>query len=223
MTSLSNAISQIKNAFRLIHADKRITNKYIFSLLEKHAFWVIKRESDKMTLIKTDNIWQTLNCVDTIDVPTTDPCCKFTSKCKILRTKDPLPEVYEDSWGILLKHVSSIDNSQDLHPIKMSEWTRKLDNVNFKYDKTQYYFYKNGYLYFPNADWEMVSITGYFKEDIKKYNTCSGQEEECVDFLDTEWRVPNHLQSTIIDSVLKELSTTFAQVPPALETKIDKQ
>jgi hypothetical protein len=220
---VSEAISQVKNDLKLVHADKRVTNKFIYSLLTKHAAWLIKRESDQLRLIKSDNIWQTLHCIEIIDVPTTDPCCKFKSKCSILRTKDKLPETFEDSWGILVKHVASIDNSQDLHPIKMSEWTRKLDNPNFKYDKTKYYFYKDGYLYFPNITWKLVTITGYFKDDITKYNLCdeTSQTLNCS-ILDTEWRVPLHLQSMIIDSVLKELTATYLQIP-SQETKIDKQ
>lgn len=221
--TVNEAISQVKNALRLVHADRRLTVKYIYSVLDKHTAWIIKRESDKMQLIKTDHIWQTLPCVETMEVPTTDPCCKYTSKCKILRTKNKIPSTYEDSWGIVLKHVSSIDNTHDLHPIKLSEWTRKLENANFKYDKTLYYFYRDGYLYFPNMQWKLVSITGFFKENIAKYNDCEDDSDvKCMSFLDTEWRVPPHLQHFVIDATLKELTSTFMAVNPAQETNINK-
>jgi hypothetical protein len=223
--TVNEAISNVKNDLRLVHADRRITVKFIYSLLEKHASLFLKRDSDKLQLVKVDNIWQTLNCVETIDVPTTDDCCKFTSKCRILRTKDKLPETFEDSWGILLRHVSSIDNSIDMHPIKMSEWTRKLETPSFKYDKTLYYFYRNGYLYFPNCKWKLVSITGFFKKDISHLNKCEDSSDEsnssCVSFLEREWRVPGHLQSVIIDSVINELLSSFAKIPSE-ETEINK-
>ncbi len=223
--SIGEAISNIKNNFRLVHADSRVTNKYIYSLIEKHSSWIIKRESDKLVLVKSDGIWQTLNCIDTIEVPTTDPCCKYTSKCSILRTKDRLPETYEDSWGIILRSVNSIDFSQDIHPIKMSEWTRKLESANFKYDKSFYYFYRDGYLYFPNCKWKLISVTGYFKEDISKYNLCEedGEVNTCLSILDNKWRIPSHLQAMVIDAVLKELLSTYAQINNPGENKINKQ
>ena len=222
---VSEAISQVKNALRLVHADRRITGRYIYSLLQKHAALFIKRESDKLQLIKVDNIWQTLSCFPTIEVPITDPCCKFTSKCKIVRTKDKLPETFEDSWGILLKHVSSIDNTQDMFPIKMSEWTRKLDNVNFKYDKTYYYFFRDGYLYLPNVSWKEVSITGMFLYDVSHLNNCDPEyvkEQQCISQLERPWRIPNHLKPIVIESVLKELTSTLMNINPSPETNINK-
>ena len=102
--------------------------------------------------------------------------------------------------------------------IRLSAWT------NFKYDKTKYFFYKDGYLYFPNISWKLVSITGYFKNNINSYNNCEGDNLDPKDcsLLDSEWRVPLHLQSMVIDSVLKELTSTFLQIP-SQETQIDKQ
>lgn len=221
--SIGNAISQVKNALRAVHADRRLTVKYIYSVLDKHASWLIKQESDKLLLIKNDNIWQILNCVKTEEVPQTDDCCIFTSKCTILRTKEKLPTLYQDGWGIILRSVDSIDFSQSFQPIKLSEWTRKLDTATFKYDKTLYCFYKNERLYFPNCDWKLVSITGFFKEDISKYNYCEEDVVDCpVSILDAIWRVPEHLQSRVIDFTIKELTSTLMQVPPMPEVNINK-
>ena len=223
LNTKAEAISQVKNDLRLVHADRRLTNKYIYSLLDKHAAYFIKRESDKLVLIKSDYIWQTLNCVETIEVPKNDECCRFTSKCKILRTKNKIPPIYEDSWGVITKSVNSIDFSEDLQPIKMSEWTRKLDNPNSKYDKTYYYFYKDGYLYFPNCSWKLISVTAYFKDDIDNINLCDKDAEPiCTSIVDMQWRVPQHLQAAVIEATIQELMRTYAQINPGPEVNINK-
>ena len=219
---INEAISNVKNDFRLVHADRRITLKYIYTLLQKHTAALIKQESDKNVLVKSDTIWQSLNCIELIEVPTTDECCKYTSKCKIYRTKDKLPEMYEDSWGVIFRSINSIDMSKDITVIKMSQWLRKLENANFKYDKTFYVFYRNGYLYFPNIKWKLITITGYFKEDITKYNTCEEDVNKCLPIPEQEWRVPQYLQSRVIDFTIRELLQTFAQANPDQEVQINK-
>ena len=226
---IGQAISMIRNDFKLVHADSRITNKYIYSLIQKHASWIIRQDSEKNKLIKLDSIWQTLKCMELIDVPTTDGCCKFTSKCKILRTADKIPSMYEDSFGSLIRSVNSVDISQELQPIKYSEWTRKINNPDMKYNKTLYYFYKDGYLYFPNMTWKTVTVTGYFKEDVSKHNACGFMSKEeaksinCMSILDSEWKIPPHMESRVVDFVLKEISATFTKANPNQEVNINKK
>lgn len=225
---IGQAISMVKNDFRLVHADSRVTYKYIYGLIQKHASWIIRQDSDKNKLIKLDSIWQTIKCIDLIDVPTTDGCCKFTSKCKILRTKEKLPKMYEDSWGSLIRSINSVDISQELQPIKYSEWTRKIDNPDMKYNKTLYYFYKDGYLYFPNLSWKTVNITGYFKEDVSFLNNCQVtsieefKKNKCASILDQEWKIPPHMESRVMDFVIKEVLSTYLQANPNQEVNINK-
>ena len=65
------------------------------------------------------------------------------------------------------------------------------------------------------------------KEDIDKYNLCDKNFDythvECKSFLENVWRVPSHLQSMVIDTVLKELTSTFLQIQQSGETTINKQ
>jgi len=221
VVTVENIISNIKNDFRLTHADRRITFKYIYSLLDKHASWVMKTESDNLRLVKSDNMWQTISCVPTEEVPLTDECCKYNSKCTIVRTKEILPELYEDSWGILIKSILSSDNSTDIDIIKEQEWQRKLNSHNRKYDKTLYAFYKNKRLYLANSELKEINITGAFKEDVSKYS-CESNNNYCMSILDGEWRVPQHLHGRIVDAVIKELMATFVRIDPNQEVQITK-
>lgn len=221
--TIGGAISRVRNDFRLVHADARVTNKYIYALLDDRAAKAIKEESDKKRLTKIDAIWQTLDCQELIDVPTTDDCCKFQSNCTIKRTKDKIPFLYEDSSGVLIRSVTSIDYSQELQPIKLSEWLRKKE-INNKFDKTLYFFYRNGYLYFPNLNWKLITVSGLFKDNVDKYNKCDGEDTDpvCTSKLDDKWPVPEYIQSGVIDYVIRELASTIAQIPPHQEEEINK-
>lgn len=215
-------ISQLDNEFSLVSADSRLTNKFWYSLIQKHTSWIIKQESDKMFLFHSDSIWQTLDCVDLIEVPTTDECCKYNGpSCTIYRTKEKLPSLYEDVFGVIIRSINSIDYSKSLQHITFQEWLRKQANPDSKYDKNLYYFYKNGFLYFPNIKWKLASITGYFKDNINKYNTCSQTKyNKCESLFESEWRIPSHLIARVAEACLKELSSTYMQTKE--DSQIDK-
>lgn len=222
MITIAEAISQVKNDVRLVHADRRITHKFIYSLLMKHAALLIKQESDRNKIIKLDDIWQSF-CFDLEEVPTTDECCKISlkNKCSIQRSKIKLPEMFEDSWGSIFRSVTTIDYSKDIQPIKYSEWIRKIENPNSKYDNTIYCFFRNGYLYFPNSIFKTVIINGYFKDDVLN-DECSDLYEPCKSILQSIWRLPSYLQKPTIDGVLQELLTTYLKINPNQEVQITK-
>jgi len=206
--------SQLTTALGAANADSRLTNRYFYSLAQKHIGWLLKQESDKMLLFSSDGIWQSLDCVDVIEVPKVDPCCRYQGpSCTIRRTKDKLPEIYEDALGVMVRSVNSIDSSKSLRLIKFTEWERKQKNPDSKYDKESYFFFKDGYFYFPNISWKLVSITAYFKDDISHINYCSADDSsKCVDYFNQPVRVPHYLEGRVVDACLKELLETVARV-----------
>lgn len=206
MTSTNRElISQVKNQFKSVNADSKLTNKFIYSIINKHAKWLVKRESDKLNIMGFNSLFQTYKCVEVIEAPAIDDCCGIKSKCLVMRTKDKLPELFEDSSGVILKSIFTIDGSQEFMPIKVSDYTRKLQDYNSKYDKELYAFYNNGYLYFPKSKIKMVMVKGFFKEDIKKFNKCENYEETCSTRMQEESRIPPYLEAELMDFVLKDI------------------
>lgn len=209
----NEAISNLRGSFNLVNADNKLTNRFMYNLIQKHSSWLIKQESDKMFLYKSDQIWQTLSCIELIEVPLTDDCCKYNGpSCKIYRSKDPLPKILEDAFGMILKSVNSIDFSKEVFVIKLKEWLRKKLNPDSKYDKNLYAFIKNNYIYTPNVNWKLLSLTAYFKDDITKYNICCNTKEDaCIPILDTEWRIPSYLEARVLSACMDELVKTYLQ------------
>ena len=82
---------------------------------------------------------------------------------------------------------------------------------NFKYNKTKYYWYLDGYIYLPNVTWEGVRVQAIFDDDISGLN-CAEDARECVLEQDRELNVPDHLFSEIEQMVLQEILMA-GQVP----------
>lgn len=217
MLTNREAIHRLKRLFREINADSRLTDRTVYSLLKNHAKWLIYRESEKLRLLKDDSIFQILKCVEVIEAPLIDPCCGIrNNKCTIYRTKNKIPSVYEDSSGIILRSVTTIDGSKSLIPIKASEWERKQANPWLDHNKKNvFYFYSDGYLYFPNGSLKMVQINGLFEKDISYLNTCDDpgtcddETQKCVKFLDRNFILPEYLEAQMFDAAIKDLSNTY--------------
>lgn len=211
-------ISQIKNELRINNADNRLTNRFIWSIIYKHLSWLIKRESSKLRLIRQDNIFQPLKCVDVIEAPTIDPCCGIRSKCTVYRTCEKLPELFEDDYGVIIKNVLVVDQSDEFDLITLSEYIRKLENPHSKYDKSNYFFFSEGYLYFPKSKIRQVIVRGYFVDDV--VNPCDPDAPACKSFLDMEARVPQYILGELMNQVLTELTKLTMQIQP--DDQIDK-
>lgn len=216
---IGQLISQARNQMRIVNADSRVSKRFVWSLIDKHARWLIKRESSKLRIMKMDYLFQTLRCMDVIEVPSSDECCGIPSKCKIWRTKDKIPRAYTDDDGIILKAVFSVDGSEEFTPIKIQEYMRKLENPHSKYDKSRYYFVYDGYLYFPKSHIRIVQIKGYFIDEV--INECRPEDEhkKCMSHEEKKLRVPEYLLGELMDHVMNDM---INQKKVPTDDKIDK-
>ena len=58
---------------------------------------------------------------------------------------------------------------------------------------------------------------------IKNFNNCCVDDDtdDCIAFLDTQFRIPRHLLATVVDNVNKEIFDLFQRIQPEDE-QIDK-
>lgn len=170
--------------------------------------------------MKLSYLFQTWKCVDVIPAPTIDECCGIKTNCTIYRTHKKLPYLLTASWGPIIRRVTSLDGYTEMVPITPLDWNRKTEDTNRKYDKSIYYFWSDGYLYFPNMEWKGVKIEAYFEEDIDKYNDCDNKTDPCKTMLDNKFRIPKEVLAVCIDNVNKEVIGQYNQIPD--DNQIDK-
>lgn len=220
----SELISQIKNQIRIVNADTKITNRFVWSIISKNARWLIKREADKLKLMKHDFLFQTFKCVEIEEAPAIDDCCGVRSRCTVMRTKLKMPKMFEGGDGVIIKSVYSIDGSQEYTPIKVQDYMRKLENPHSQYDNSKYFYYNNGYTYFPSIKKPLVRlkkvmVKAYFEDDIQALNCCDGEKPMPIRKMQQSFRFPDYLLGELMATVMKDLSFTI-QVKP--DEQIDK-
>lgn len=165
-------ISRVRNGLKAVKQDAFLTDRMIYTTVLKYAKLFIKRLDDSNKIAKYQGLFTVLECVDLIDVDKIEACCTgIKSNCRIKRTKDKLPNVIEGSFGAFFRSVTSIDGSFDLRQTFPTQYVKTANSTNFKYNKTLYYWFLNGYLYFPNIEWDAVSVEALFEDEVPE-NKC---------------------------------------------------
>jgi len=212
VSTVSEAISRIRNQIKSVTVDAFVTDRYIFSLILKHISWLIKREDDKGTLRKYNSICHTLDYFTLIDVDKADTgCFCITSGCTIKRSKYKIPPTYDGSYGPVIRSITSIDGSAPLTLTFPSTYQAMIRQKTFRFNKTPYYYIVNDYIYVPSVDWPAIRVEGLFRSGIGNYNCDT--EHTCIYVQDEPFSVPMYLYAEMEQNVMKDLGMSL-QIPP---------
>lgn len=210
-TTIGDVISRIRSQVKATRQDALLTDRVIYSFVNKHAKWLMKREDSRNKLMAYSGVIQTLDFVELIEVDKVEACCTgIKSDCTIKRTKKKMPIFMQGYWGPLIRTVASLDGSEELQPTVPSQYAALSKSKNFKYNKTKYYWYLDDYIYFPDLEWEAVRIEGIFEDDISDF-TC--EEDSCIVRSDQSFNVPDYLLGELEVKVFQELAGMM-QLPP---------
>ena len=211
MTTIGETISRVRNTIKGVREDAFITDRYIYSLILKYAKLFIQRQDTANRILKFQNLFETLPCVELIEVDKIEACCSgIKSKCTIMRTKEKLPLVLQGPYGPLFRTVSSIDGSTLAYETNPVTYTIMTHNSTFKYNKNAYYWYVDGYMYLPNVMWEAVRIEGLWSDSVS-YLKCDS-DLACKIRQEDNTHVPEYMFAEIEKMVLSDIMA-LAQIP----------
>jgi len=211
MTTVGEAISRMRNTLKSVKEDPFLTDRVIYNSLVKYGQALLKREDNQYRLMKISSIFSVLPFVELIDVDKIEAgCTGVYSGCYFKRTKEKIPSILNGILGPIIRTVSSIDGSDIMYRTNPGSWVSITKSTTFKYNKRKYFWFLNGYLYFPNIDWDAVRVEAVFNGDITAYQ-CE-PEEQCKLKQDQPLPFPDYLFSEIEQYALKEL-TMIAQMP----------
>jgi hypothetical protein len=209
MTTIGEAISRVRNTLKAVKEDAFLTDRNIYFLLTKYGQTLLKREDNQFRLMKISSIFQVLPYLELIDVDKVEAgCVGIYSGCYFKRSKDKLPTILNGTFGPIMRTVSSIDGTIELFRTDPGTWVSMTKTTTWKYNRSLYFWYLNGYLYFPNIDWEAVRVEAIFEGQV---DTCS--TDDCLVKQDQPLPFPEYLFSEIEQFAVKEL-TIAMQVPP---------
>jgi hypothetical protein len=215
MSKIGFTVSRVRNSVKAVKEDAFVTDRYLWSLIIKYAKLFMKRQDTMDKLLRFRSFYRTIPCLELTVVDKIEACCGgIKSGCTIMRTKDKLPKPFEGVLGPMLRTVSSLDGSYELYSTEPGTYSSMTKLSSFKFNKQKYYWYLNGYLYFPNIEWDAIKVEGIWEDDINAV-ACDGKDEagDCSVRQDQESNIPEDLFAEIEQQVLKEIFPQ-AQLPP---------
>jgi len=217
-TTRGDSISRVRNLIKGVKEDAFITDRLLYSLILKYAKLLIKRQDNENKIMRFQSLFEAIPCVELIEVDKVEACCSgIKTHCTIMRTKDKLPTILEGSFGPLFRNITSLDRSIQVYKTYPSTFTNIANSTTFKYNKTKYYWYLEGYLYFPNIEWDGVLVEGLWADSID-YLKCDS--EKCLYAQDENINIPEYLFAEVEQMVMRDLGV-LVQMPTELQD--DKQ
>ncbi len=207
-TTVGEAISRVRNTLKAVKEDPFLTDRTIYFSIIKYGQSLMKREDNQLRLMKISNIFKVMPYVELIEVDKVDAACVGVySGCYFKRTKERIPDLLTGIQGPIFRTVSSIDGSIELFRTDPGTFVSMTKTTTFKYNKRQYFWYLDGYLYFPNLIWDAVKVEAIFEND-----TESCDSDKCLIKQEQSLNIPDYLFSEVEQYVVKELAMTL-QVP----------
>ena len=207
-TTVGEAISRVRNTLKAVKEDPFLTDRTIYYSIIKYGQSLMKREDNQLRLMKISNIFKVMPYVELIEVDKVDAACVGVySGCYFKRTKERVPDLLTGIQGPIFRTVSSVDGSIELFRTDPGTFVSMTKTTTFKYNKRHYFWYLDGYLYFPNLDWDAVKIEAIFENDVE---TCDS--DKCLIKQEQALNIPDYLFSEVEQYVVKELTMTI-QVP----------
>ena len=168
MATLRKFVSDVRAMHKLLSTDNLLTDRAIASEVKNNTQLLIKRETNLRKLWATDTVFNTLPCLEMIEVPISD-CCEYVDPCNVARSKFKLPRISEGNYQYLIQGVYSINamggRARKFKEITINRYLNLLKLPIIKND--QYYWIANGgFLYINNPNLQSVRISAFFEEDV---------------------------------------------------------
>ncbi len=209
MTTVGQAISRVRNVLKAVKEDPFLTDRTIYYAIIKYSQALIKREDVNNRLMKLSSIFTVLPNVELIDVDKIEASCAgIESGCNIKRSKERMPGFLDGLNGPVIRTVSSLDGSIELFRTDPGTFVSMTKTTTFKYNTRFYFWFLNGYLYFPNIEWDAVKVEGAFEGSISGF-LCNEDPDKCQIRQDEQMGTPEYLYAEVEQMVIQELTTTM--------------
>ena len=204
-------VSRVVNGLKALQKDTHISKRYILSIGKAKSKFLMSQKLDQLSLFKEDAIISTIKCFRLKkDNLVTCDIVEF-KRCKsLMKSTMKLPETLFGKTGAGILSITTIDGEKDFTYATpnaiINKGKRKYGNrVN-----QNFYYIRDGYLYIPNSEIELVDITlfaldGQEVEDASECSECSS----CQSALDNEFVCPDRFIDLVLRETLQEVASIY--------------
>lgn len=220
-------VSRVVNGLRALNKDDHISRRYILRIGQnKSKFYISQKLLDK-SLFREDNLFRYLNCFKLTNEDRIKCGIYEFARCEsLMKSFKKIPGLVYSRYGASIISITSIDGMTRFVPTTLSNYSLFKDRQNSDKFKglTQFFYIKDGYLYLPDSEIEMVNIVyiPFDESEVDKASECS-DGSSCKSIWDMEFVVPDKLSEQVITETINEVFTSRKVVVdenPNLDTNI---
>lgn len=209
-------VSRIINSLRLLNKDEHISRRYVLSVAKNKANFLISQKLSDRSLFKEEDLFKIVECfrLKKNDLINCD-IIEF-KRCKsLMKSTKKLPDLLYSRYGSSIISVTTIDNETEFIPITLKQYSLQKNRMFTKYISQKYYYIRDGYLYIPDSEIEMVNIVLIPKseEDVEDVSECK-KCDKCKSGWDYNFICPDKLLEPVIQDTLKEILGSYKQIIP---------
>jgi len=197
-------------------SDFRLTRRHVYSKLKTVRERLIVQEYKKNQKISQWS-YQTINCLEMIQIPLIECPCVPPLGMYILRSKFPIPDIMTGADAHIIQGVTSVDYETKYDE---TQWHTKKYKKGNKYTSTNTdFFIKDSYIYLTSPRKpERITFSALGADPVEWYNfsTCC-EENPCINILDMPFPMEGDLFEAAVELASMELVQTF--VKGAIEDK----
>ena len=166
---------------------------------------------DELTLFREDGILSSIECFALENVPTINCGIVEFKLCKsVMRSVKKIPEGIFGKNGAGILSVTTIDNGEILKYISPREFIN-LQKRKYVINRHKFYTIKDGHLFLPDSEIEMVNITMFAldKSEVEDVSECCETKTECKVIWDYEFVCPDRFYDLVARDTLQELASIY--------------
>jgi hypothetical protein len=208
MITIGESISRVRGILKGTTEDSFLTDRFVYSIISKYTKLTLRKQQLQNQLMKHEDLFKMLSFVDLIDVDKIEAdCAGIKSNCTIKRAEKKLPKIFNGNRGPLIRKIYSIDGSLEFVQISPAAYIAITMSTNFKYNKSKYYWFRNGYLYFPDVDIEAVMVEALWEDSLDGF--CSTEDDECMPMQEQTIPMPDYLFAEVEQMAQQEFTITL--------------
>ena len=195
--------------------DSRLSNRHIYNKLRSIRAMLLSQSLNKKQKVSEWN-YQTIPCIELIEIDINECPCTPQTNCKILRSKYKLPKPLLSLSDVAIKNVSTIDRKKIFDKYSLSSHAYKIGNK-FTSEKESFFF-EAGFLYiFSKTPKKVIRLVGLFEDPVEVENYilefCNDCTDciTCLDYLNISFPIDESMIDTVVQLAAEELIILFSK------------
>lgn len=204
-------VSRIINNLKSLTKDGHISRRFVLNVGKTKSRFLMSQKLDEMTLFKEDGIISTIDCFKLKKIDTKEcDIFEFRLCANLMRSCEKIPEGLFGKNGAGIVSVFNIDGSKEYHYITLNRYGGRRHRK-YKKNSIGYYYLKDGYLYLPDSQNELVEIHMFSlnKWELDEKCDCKKDKNSCKSYWEYEFVCPDRFLDLVFRDTLQELASIY--------------